>query len=407
MPGEQAELLEGQEEKSKQPIRVCYPFVGNNVGGSHISTITLVRHLDPAEVEHLIVLHEEGLLPGFIQKQGLTFELVGIPGFFQPPYWSLRNIAALLRQTSRIAKFIRKHRIDVVHTNDVRIHFGWTLAVRLAGAKLLWHQRTGSFGSGFVKLALALLSHQVVCISRYTASTLPKRLSPLIRIVANPFNTEFARLDRGEARTALLEELGLVPECRLIGFFGNLVKQKRPAVFLRAAARILETTNSPLAFLLFGADRNGAQAELTQLAESLGIKEHVYFMGFRSPIEPCMAGCDVIMAPGIGEGLGRSLVEAMIVGTPVVAADSGGHREVIENGKTGFLALADDPGSFAAAAGKILQDGSLAARIAGHAKDTASRNYSTSRHVSEITDVYRRIAGIRPDTVAMGPTKDV
>lgn len=395
-----------KNERVDRPIRVCYPFVGNNVGGSHISTLTLVRHLDPAEVEHLIVLHEEGLLSDFAEKQGLSFELVGIPRFLQPPYWSLRNIAALLANTLRISRFIRKHHIDIVHTNDVRIQFGWTLAIRLAGAKQLWHQRTGSFGSGFVKLGLALLSRQVVCISHYTASTLPESLSPLIRIVANPFNTEFAQLDRGQAKAALIGELGLVPECRLIGFFGNLVKQKRPAVFLRAAARILETTNGPLAFLLFGADRNGAQAELTELAESLGIKEHVHFMGFRSPIEPWMAGCDMVIAPGIGEGLGRSLVEAMIVGTPVVAADSGGHREVIENGKTGFLALADDPGSFAAAAEKFLQDTALATRIASEAKNSASRSYSIGRHVSEITDVYRRIIGTRPDAVTLETTRD-
>jgi glycosyltransferase involved in cell wall biosynthesis len=381
-------LVVSKRDRRNRPIRVCYPFIGNNVGGSHISTLMLVRALDRHVVEPLVVLHEVGPLADYVRQQGLDYELLGIPAFFRPPYWSFRNVAALLRQTWRIATFLRERRIDFVHANDVRIHFGWTLATRLAGAKLIWHQRTGSFGTSTIKLLLALLSHRVVCISRYTASTLPKSLAPLGHIVANPFETRFAGLDRSEAKAAIIRQLDLAPATKIIGFFGNLVQQKRPAVFLRAVAKLKEHHEGPLAFLLFGTSRNNANADLTRLAEDLDIGDDVHLMGFRAPVEPWMAGCDLVIAPGIGEGLGRSLVEAMIVGTPVIAADSGGHKEVIDDGRTGFLVAADDPDAFAATAHRVLGDADLARKAAELAQGEALQRYSIERHAREIAEVY-------------------
>ncbi|WP_299615505.1 glycosyltransferase family 4 protein [Pelagibius sp.] len=376
-----------------RPLRVCYPFIGNNVGGSHLSTLLLVKNLDRSRVEPCVVLHEEGLLSGYMREQKMTYELVAIPGFFRPPYWSLSNVLALAAQTWRLAAFLRKRGIDIVHANDVRTHFGWTLATRLTGTKLVWHQRTASFGSSTIKLFLAKLAQQVVCISHYTASTLPQSLGSRARIVSNPFDTGFAELDRQAARQNVLKQLALDPETRIVGFFGNLVHQKRPATFLRTAAKLIEGGNRPLSFLMFGTERNNAQAELGRLAEALNIGGRVHFMGFQTPIEPWMAGCDLMIATGVDDGLGRSLVEAMISGTPVVAADSGGHCEVIEDGRTGWLATADDPDALAAAAGRVLDDPGLAQATVQRAQAQALARYSVQRHVSEMTAIYLETLG--------------
>lgn len=376
-----------------RPLRVCYPSIGNNVGGSHLSTLLLVKNLDRNHVEPCVVLHEEGLLADHMRDQQMAYELIDIPEFFRPPYLSLANVLALAAQTWRLAAFLRRRGIDIVHANDVRTHFGWTLATRLAGAKLVWHQRTASFGRSKVKLMLAKLAQQVVCISRYTVSTLPESLRPGARIVSNPFELRFAELDRQAARQAILRQLEIEPETKLIGFFGNLVRQKRPSVFLHAAARLCERSERPLALLLFGTDRGTARAELTAIAEDLGIGGRVYFMGFQTPVEPWMAGCDLMIATGVGDGLGRSLVEAMISGTPVVATDSGGHREVIEDGKTGWLAAADDPDALAAAAGRVLDDAELTQATVQRARTQALARYSVQRHVSEMTAIYLETLG--------------
>ena len=155
-------------EHIDRPIRVCFPFIGNNVGGSHISALMLAKHLDRNRVEPVIVLHEEGPLSDYIRAQGLSYELIAIPHFFEEPFHSWRNAASLLIQTFRLTKFILHRQINIVHTNDARIHYGWPLATKLARARLIWHQRTGTFGRSRVKLRFARLASQV----RNAAATL-------------------------------------------------------------------------------------------------------------------------------------------------------------------------------------------------------------------------------------------
>ena len=76
-------------------------------------------------------------------------------------------------------------------------------------------------------------------------------------------------------------------------------------------------------------------------------------MGPRFPIEQWMMGLDALVVPAVRETFGRTLVEAMLCGTPVVAADDGGHREIIRHGETGFLVQPDNPEAFGGCGGGI------------------------------------------------------
>jgi glycosyltransferase involved in cell wall biosynthesis len=382
-----------QSTPSRRRIRVCFPFVGDNVGGSHISALLLAAHLDHSRFEPIVVLHEEGLLPAYLRQQGLSYELVDMPRYMAPPYDSLRNLFAFAAQTWRIARFLRKRGIDIVHANDVRIQLGWTLATKLAQARLIWHQRQGEFGKSSLKKFLASLADEMICISDYTASTLPQRLKSRARIAANPFDTSFAETDRQAARSWVIHQFGVTPETRVVGFFGSLVERKRADVFLRAAAEIKEKLGQPAVFLVFGKEHDNANDRLTRLAAELGVIDDMRLMGFRSPIEPWIAGCDLVVAPAVREGLGRNLVEAMIVGTPVVASDTGGHKEILRDGETGFLVTPDDPTAFAAAACRLLLDPDLTSRIAERAKTDAVSRFSIAHHVEEMSEIFRACPG--------------
>ena len=68
----------------------------------------------------------------------------------------------------------------------------------------------------------------------------------------------------------------------------------------------------------------------------------VEFMGIKSPIEPWILKSDILLATVENEGLGRSILEAMFLGIPVVASNSGGHTEIITNNKNGLLVNLED-----------------------------------------------------------------
>lgn len=117
-------------------------------------------------------------------------------------------------------------------------------------------------------------------------------------------------------------------------------------------------------------------------------------MGPRFPIEPYMAACDVLVAPAVREPFGRTLVESMLVGTPVTAADDGGHKEIIESGVTGHLVKPDDPRGFAEAVLCILGNPTDSKRMSEAAREWAMNNCSVAEHVKKVQEVYKELLNI-------------
>jgi glycosyltransferase involved in cell wall biosynthesis len=85
---------------------------------------------------------------------------------------------------------------------------------------------------------------------------------------------------------------------------------------------------------------NGTDLERhRQLAHRLGVSERVHFLGFLSDaaLRVCYQQCDVFVMTSAGEGFGFVFLEAMNYGKPIIAANSGGAPEVIQDGITGLL----------------------------------------------------------------------
>lgn len=126
-------------------------------------------------------------------------------------------------------------------------------------------------------------------------------------------------------------------------------------------------------------------------AQSLGITDRLRLMGFRYPSAPLMAGCDIHAVPAVNEPFGRSLIEAMLLGTPVVAAASGGNLEAIRHGVNGLLSAADDPAAMARAIIELLDSPGRSASIAATALEAAAERYGADRHVSQISAIYQSL----------------
>src|SRR3546814_7247585 len=89
---------------------------------------------------------------------------------------------------------------------------------------------------------------------------------------------------------------------------------------------------------MFGAALdNRTQSALEKKVQMLKLGEHVRFMGWRTPGVRWIAACDMLMVPAIDEPFGRTLIEAMLVGTPIVATRSGGNIEALRDGDIGQL----------------------------------------------------------------------
>ncbi|BAV65636.1 glycosyltransferase family 4 protein [Sphingobium cloacae] len=379
------------------PVRICFPFGGGAVGGSHISATQLIRRLDRSRFSPLIVLHHgEGQFGTFLRAEGLEHVVLPDAGFFgnscgvPPP----KGVAGAVADQWRLARFLREQQVGIVHTNEGAMHVSWALPARLAGARLLWHHRGSSDARG-VRFLAPFAAHRIVGVSDYALSEVRRSKSAARKtaVVYSPFDVDAQPIDRDQAHRALTSELGVGPDTRLIGFFGHMLERKRPLFFVDVLS-CMARMRPDLRFmgLIFGSPLvPGMDVQVLHKARTLGVAPRLRLMGFRYPGAPLMAGCDIHAVPAVHEPFGRSLIEAMLLGTPVVAAASGGNIEAIDHGVTGLLSHADDPAEMASAIIGLLDSPDRLAAIAAAAWADATRRYSADRHVEQISAIYQSL----------------
>jgi glycosyltransferase involved in cell wall biosynthesis len=377
------------------PITVCFPFIGDKLGGSHVSALGLIKGLDRSRFTPLVVLHEtQGPVADFFRREGVQFEAAPVKNSLER--LRVRNVDSLLkviRTLPVLTAYLRARKVAIVHTNDGRIHVAWGAAARLSGAKLLWHHR-GDQGAIGLRLAAPFLASHVVSVSKFAA---PKpgifTAAHKSSVVFSPFDIYRAlQFDRNTSRQMILKEIGETQDVHLLGYVGNLVARKRPLVFVETIAALKATAPQLRCVGLFlGSALDELDQATKERARQLGIDHLVHFLGYRHPGEAWIAGLNALFVPSIGEPLGRTLVEAMLLGTPVIATDSGGNPEAIKDGQTGKIVRPEDPQAFASAYLDLIDRPRDLAKIVKNAQIEARERFSTERHVKAVETIYHAL----------------
>ena len=376
----------------RRPV-VCIPFAGGLVGGSHLSAIKLIKALDHAQFEPLVLLHSaEGPLARLMADEGIRVEEAPVRGFLSPDTRpGLGAFAALVDDMRRMIRFLRRRNVRIVHTNEGPMHATWSLPARIAGARHIWHHRGNPRAAGLRYLA-PFLATRVVSVSHYAAPAaglLSARRK--CEVVYSPFDTGAAAIDRCAARATAIASLGVAPDTRLVAFVGQFATRKRPLVFIETIATLRrQHPELPILGLMFGEEfEPGQDAAIDACIAANGVGDHIRRMGFVRPVEPWLAACDALCVPAVEEPFGRTLIEAMLIGTPVVAAADGGNAEAIRNRGNGLLARPDSAGDFAARIAELIVNPGLADAIAHRARQEAQSRFGIGAHARRITEIYR------------------
>ena len=379
------------------PVVVAFPFVGSLVGGSHFSAAKLIQSLDRGRYQPVVILHQlEGPLAEMLRKLGLPFEPAPSGRYLNGAnLW--RDAGFVLSQTLPFARYLRQREVRIVHTNDGYSHTTWALPTRAAGARLLWHHRKDPDAKGLRYLA-PWAADRVVSVSHFAAPK-PGLFSAARKgtVVHSPFDTDAPAVDRTSARRTLLEELGGGPDTRVVGFFGNLMARKRPLLFVDAIAEMRACApHLALAAPIFGEDREDLTGAMMNRARARGVADCIRLMGFRYPPERWLAACEVLLVPAVDEPFGRTLIEAMLLGTVVVAAASGGNPEAIRDGITGCLVPPDDAAAFAERTLGLLAAPAVMASLADGARQDARGRFGLRQHADAIMRVYDAMLSADP-----------
>jgi glycogen(starch) synthase len=222
---------------------------------------------------------------------------------------------------------------------------------------------------------------------------------PKVTVIPNAVDSTQFRGSAVAANVMLAHELGLTGHL-VLGFIGSFYAYEGLALLIRALPRMLASVPS-LQLLLVG---GGPQEDqLRALVETLGLQQKVTFTG-RVPhenIPDYYRLVDILVYPRLPMRLTELVtplkpLEAMAQGRLVVASDVGGHREMIEHGKTGMLFKAGDTDALSDQVIALVRDVSLwpTLRKQARAYVESERNWGVS--VARYTDIYQRLTAPPP-----------
>jgi len=305
-----------------RPIRVLHVLGSLGAGGIEVWLSQVVKETRE-DVSHYFFLSEAtpGLLDEDLSQQGCKIHRGSSP--HSPLAYALS-----------LSRFIRTHRIDVVHSH---LHFfsGFVLHIaRLSGIKhRIAHShndtRAVDAAAGLLRRAYLLTmsrwlndhaTHGLAC-SRHAASSMfgsdwesDGRWSLL------PYGIDLRPFLSGPTTAEMRASLQLPARGLVLGHVGRFVPQKNHAFLLRIAKACFDVDTSASLLLVGDGPLRGS---VESLAEQLGIRERVVFLGLRRDVAEIMLGAlDVLLLPSRHEGLGLVLVEAQAAGLPCVVADT-------------------------------------------------------------------------------------
>jgi glycosyltransferase involved in cell wall biosynthesis len=138
---------------------------------------------------------------------------------------------------------------------------------------------------------------------------------------------------------------------------------------------------------LFNRDHEYLKA-IERIAVELGIRDRVRILGARTDISAIMQALDVLVVNSTVEPFGLVILEAMVCGTPVIAAAVDGIPEIIEHGKNGWLFAPRNEGVLTEAIIHLCSRGELRAQLAENGKQHVAAHFSADRYITEIQAFY-------------------
>jgi glycosyltransferase involved in cell wall biosynthesis len=385
------------------PIRVLYLDHTAQLSGGELALARLLGALDRRRVEPIVVLAEEGPLRELLIQQSVETHVLpldqrlrnvrkgslGLAGWIA----QIGALGRLWRYARQVSRFARQRRAQLFYSNSLKADFYGAVAARLAGVPIVWHIRDrvedGYLPPAAAWLVRLLARHLPVCVVANSASTL-----------------ETLKLGGGR-RTAVIAS-GLTPEhierCWVaqrsnptprVGIVGRIAPWKGQDVFLEAAARLL-SAGVAARFCIVGAPMFGEEAFdgfLRERASSLGLVDHVEFLGF-SDVPAVLRSLDILVhASKTPEPFGQVIIEGMAAELPVVATDGGGAREIIENGRTGVLVPMGDAGRLAEALVGLLTHPERAHSLAAAGRRHVLEHFTVEESARRSEELYEELMG--------------
>ncbi|MBI2172998.1 MAG: N-acetyl-alpha-D-glucosaminyl L-malate synthase BshA [Candidatus Aenigmarchaeota archaeon] len=204
-----------------------------------------------------------------------------------------------------------------------------------------------------------------------------------IKVIHNFVDTQkFRRRENPGFRKSIAEESE-----KIMVHASNFRPIKRIDHIIRAFKTASKSIPSKLILLGDGPE----MPKMKRLASKLNIGDKITFTGAVKDVQKYFSVSDLFVMASENEGMPLSIMEAMSCRVPAVAVNRGGMPEIVEDGKTGYVAEYGDTRDIAEKCMKILSDGSLCEKMARNSRERIEKDFNMRKNVAEYERYYRRL----------------
>ena len=369
-------------------IKILFTIPNFITAGSGRALLNVVSRLDPTVFEPAICVERKG---GKIERE---IEELGIPLLESPFTVPARPYTTLIPRCRRLSLPFKDHRFTLWHSFHYLDDYTEPIIARLAGVKhwiftkknMNWHTRAWRVRSVLARRILAQNSDMMrqffdTWLLRHKARQVPRGVD----------TEKFCPTTTGPQ--PIRTSLSIPPRAVVVGCVAHLVPVKGHTTLLQAAARTPEVT-----LFIAGKPLDKPYADkLHRMTRELGIESRVFFLGDVEDVSSLLQELDVFVLPSIsrGEGCPVALLEAMAAGLPCVTSDVPGSRDVIEPGRSGLLAAAENVESLSQALTSLASSPSTRQDLGVAARQRIEKDYSIQTEVHRHETLYREVTGTR------------
>ncbi|MBX2916332.1 MAG: glycosyltransferase family 4 protein [Cyclobacteriaceae bacterium] len=392
------------------------------MGGATMSLFYIIEKLDRSKYYPIVLfLSDHGAGIDFFKKMGIEVIVSTDISWYahaenarykilsRRPFRSIGDIIRIPGSIQRLKDIFTKYKPDLVHLNTSLL-IPAAIAAKKCGLKVVWHIREplykGFLGirRRFIRNIITRYADAIIAISQEDG----RRIGNNVKSLSVIYNyIDFKRFDKNIDPEPLRTEFGIHSENFVVCNLGGVVHSKGPDVFLKAAAIVLEEypkvkfimvgyppeailTNS-ISKVLRRIIKRDINFEVIKLIKQYPILNSVVFTGIRNDIPEILSLADVLVWSATLPHFARPIIEAGAMAKPVIASDFINSRELVDEGKNGFLV---EPGNPKVLADRIIEAYLNKERLfamGDHGYLLAKSHFNADINFEKILSIYKKL----------------
>jgi glycosyltransferase involved in cell wall biosynthesis len=359
----------------------------------------MLERVDRDKYEPSVILPWPGPLSERIESLGIKViypPCMSIVRRFRNPLHYATYFGKLAIEVAWLIVLLRRERVAIVHVNTSSL-MGPLVAARLCRIPVLCHVREIRTRPRMVGLALAttinFFADHIIAISSAVAQYMSQAW-------VKPRSLEIIHdgLDTGSKSTpvdahALLQDIPA--DHPVVSVIGRITYLKGVHVFVEAAREILRRLPDTYFLIVGTGDTEEArqyERQLRREVQTSGLSDRVLFTGFIPDVETILTKTDVLVLPSVyPEGFGMVVIEAMSAGKPVIATAHGGPRDIIREGREGFLVAPNNPVELTEKIALLIENPQLRAEMGLRARRRVASRFHIGGTMTSLHKTYQKV----------------